>query len=68
MRLLRCFIAIGATDPTGRAKRRSGACGSGERLFRLHAISRRLIVRLEQRFNGEPEIGETKWLQRKDRR
>jgi len=39
-----------------------------QRLFWLHATGRRLIVRLERRFHGEPEINEAKWLEWKDRR
>jgi hypothetical protein len=39
-----------------------------DHLFRLHATAQRLITRLERRFDGEPEISATKWLEWKDRR
>lgn len=39
-----------------------------DRTYRPSEAEIRGLRALEQRFNGEPEIGETKWLQRKDRR
>lgn len=31
-------------------------------LFRSDAIVRRLAIRMERRFHGEPEVNESKWL------
>jgi hypothetical protein len=32
-------------------------------LLALTATASRLVLRLERRFNGEPEVGEGKWLE-----
>jgi hypothetical protein len=31
-------------------------------LFRSYATVRRIVIRMERRFHGEPEISERKWL------